>query len=245
MAEEKHKDRLYAHAQERVPDFVFDKRVARVFPDMINRSVPGYGTIINMIGTLAAQYVKAGSCAYDLGCSLGAATLAIHSAIDTENVRIIGVDNSQAMLERARENLAQCQRDPSIALLCADIRDVAIDQASMVVLNFTLQFLPAEQRTGLFKRIYAGMLPDGLLILSEKIVVPNDVAQQIFSEMHHGFKKAQGYSDLEISQKRSALEDVLIPESLACHIDRLKTVGFSTVEVWFQCFNFVSLLAIK
>jgi tRNA (cmo5U34)-methyltransferase len=245
MVEEKNRDRLYLDARESVPDFVFDKRVARVFPDMINRSVPGYGTIINMIGTLAAQYAKAGSSCYDLGCSLGAATLAIHSAIDTEGVTIIGVDNAQAMLQRAKENLAQCHRDPPIALICKDIRDVAIDQASMVVLNFTLQFLPAEDRSGLLERIYAGMLPDGLLILSEKIVVPNDTAQHIFTEMHHGFKKAQGYSDLEISQKRSALEDVLIPESLACHIERLKTAGFSTVEVWFQCFNFVSLLAIK
>jgi tRNA (cmo5U34)-methyltransferase len=238
-------DRLYAHDHAVVPDFVFDERVARVFPDMINRSVPGYATIINMIGTLAAQWVKHGSCCYDLGCSLGAATMAIHSAIEAEDVRIIGVDNSRAMLERARENLAQCRQDPAIELICADIRDASIQKASMVVLNFTLQFLPAEERTSVLKRIYDGMLSNGLLVLSEKIVVPNETAQRIFTEMHHGFKKAQGYSDLEISQKRSALEDVLIPESLDCHIDRLKAVGFSTVEVWFQCFNFVSLLAIK
>jgi tRNA (cmo5U34)-methyltransferase len=245
MTKDSNKDRLYAHDQAVVPDFVFDERVARVFPDMINRSVPGYATIINMIGTLAAQYIKAGSCCYDLGCSLGAATMAIHSAIDVDDVQIIGVDNSQAMLERARENLAQCHYEPGIKLICADIRDVPIQQASMVVLNFTLQFLPAEERTTILKKIYDGMLMDGLLVLSEKIVVPNETAQHLFTEMHHSFKKTQGYSDLEISQKRSALEDVLIPENLACHIDRLKAVGFSTVEVWFQCFNFVSLLAIK
>jgi tRNA (cmo5U34)-methyltransferase len=245
MAKDSNKDRLYAHDQAVVPDFVFDERVARVFPDMINRSVPGYATIINMIATLAAQWVRPGSCCYDLGCSLGAATMAIHSAIEAEDVRIIGVDNSRAMLRTARENLDQCHHGPAIELICADIRDVSIQRASMVVLNFTLQFLPAEERTAILKRIHDGMLPEGLLVLSEKIVVPNETAQRIFTEMHHGFKKAQGYSDLEISQKRSALEDVLIPESLACHIDRLKAVGFSTVEVWFQCFNFVSLLAIK
>ncbi|MEW8052574.1 MAG: carboxy-S-adenosyl-L-methionine synthase CmoA [Candidatus Thiodiazotropha sp.] len=245
MAEDSKKDRLYADARESVPDFVFDDRVARVFPDMINRSVPGYGTIINMIGTLAAQWVRDGTYCYDLGCSLGAATMAIHSAIDSEDVRLIGVDNSSAMLARAKVNLAQCRRDPAIELVCADIRDVTIRQASMVVLNFTLQFLPAEERTAILKQIHGGMLPDGLLVLSEKVALANDTVQQLFTQMHHGFKKAQGYSDLEISQKRSALEDVLIPESLACHIERLKAVGFSTVEVWFQCFNFVSLLAIK
>ncbi|MET0108341.1 MAG: carboxy-S-adenosyl-L-methionine synthase CmoA [Candidatus Thiodiazotropha sp.] len=245
MTDDSNKDRLYADAHERVPDFVFDDRVARVFPDMINRSVPGYGTIINMIGTLAAQYVKDGSYCYDLGCSLGAASMAIHSAIEAEDVVLVGVDSSPAMLARAKANLAQCRPDPAIELICADIRDVTIQQASMVVLNFTLQFLPAEGRTGILKKVHDGMLPDGLLVLSEKILVANDTAQQLFTQMHHGFKKTQGYSDLEISQKRSALEDVLIPESLACHIERLKGVGFTTVEVWFQCFNFVSLLAIK
>jgi tRNA (cmo5U34)-methyltransferase len=245
MVEEKNKDRLYADARVRVSDFVFDERVARVFPDMINRSVPGYGTIINVIGTLAAQYVRAGSRCYDLGCSLGTATMAIHSAIDAQDVRIIGVDNSQAMLDKAREHLAQCHSDPVIELICADIRDILVQQASMVVLNFTLQFLPAEARMALLKGIYDGMLPHGLLVISEKIILPNETAQQLFTKMHHGFKKTQGYSELEISQKRSALEDVLIPESLATHVARLKAVGFSTVEVWFQCFNFVSMLAIK
>lgn len=245
MAEDPKKDKLYANTHEIVPDFVFDDRVASVFPDMINRSVPGYATIINMIGTLAAQRIKDGSCCYDLGCSLGAASMAIHSAINADDVRLIGVDNSPAMLARAKVNLAQCTQAPAIELICADIQDVVIQQASMVVLNFTLQFIPAEERSAILKKIYAGMLADGLLVLSEKIVVPNDTVQQLFTQMHHGFKKAQGYSDLEISQKRSALEDVLIPESLTAHIDRLKAVGFSTVEVWFQCFNFVSLLAIK
>ncbi|MES9990332.1 MAG: carboxy-S-adenosyl-L-methionine synthase CmoA [Candidatus Thiodiazotropha sp.] len=245
MAEESNKDRLYTEAQDIVPDFIFDERVARVFPDMINRSVPGYGTIINMIGTLAAQRIQAGSYCYDLGCSLGAALLVIHSAIEAKDVHLVGIDNSPAMLARAKARLAESCQDPAVELICADIRDLRIRQASMVVLNFTLQFVPAEDRMSVLKMIHTGMLPGGQLILSEKISLPNETSQQLFTEMHHNFKKAQGYSDLEISQKRSALEEVLIPESLKCHTDRLKTVGFSTVEVWFQCFNFVSLLAIK
>ncbi len=245
MTEDSTKDRLYANVQQIVPDFVFDDRVARVFPDMINRSVPGYGTIINMIGTLAAQHIKDGDFCYDLGCSLGAALMAIHSAIDAKAVHLIGVDNSAAMLARARMNLSDCRRQPAIELICEDIRNLRIDRASMVVLNFTLQFVPAEDRLAVLRMIHEAMPSGGFLVLSEKIVLPNQTAQQLFTEMHHGFKKSHGYSELEISQKRSALEDVLVPESLATHVDRLNAVGFSTVETWFQCFNFVSLLAIK
>ncbi|MEW8240732.1 MAG: carboxy-S-adenosyl-L-methionine synthase CmoA [Candidatus Thiodiazotropha sp.] len=245
MSEDSNKDRLYAEVRDRIADFVFDERVAGVFPDMINRSVPGYGTIINMIGTLAARHIQAGTYCYDLGCSLGAAILAIHASIDVKDVHLVGVDNSPAMLTRAKTKLAEYCQDPPVELICADIRDLRIRQASMVVLNFTLQFVPAEERLAVLKMIHQGMLSGGLLVLSEKIALPDESSQQLFTALHHGFKKAQGYSDLEISQKRSALEDVLIPETLSCHIDRLKAVGFSSVEVWFQCFNFVSLLAIK
>ncbi|MEW8507823.1 MAG: carboxy-S-adenosyl-L-methionine synthase CmoA [Candidatus Thiodiazotropha sp.] len=245
MTDESNKDRLYTEAQDIVPDFVFDERVARVFPDMINRSVPGYGTIINMIGTLAAQRIQAGTYCYDLGCSLGAALMAIHAAASAKDIHLVGVDNSPAMLARAKAKLDKSCKDPEVELICADIRDLQIQQASMVVLNFTLQFVPAGDRMTVLKMIHNGMLSGGLLVLSEKISLADETSQQLFTEMHHGFKKAKGYSDLEISQKRTALEEVLLPESLKCHIDRLQAVGFSTVEVWFQCFNFVSLLAIK
>jgi tRNA (cmo5U34)-methyltransferase len=239
------RDEIYAHAQKTVPDFVFDERVAQVFPDMINRSVPGYATIINMIGTLASQWVAAGTRCYDLGCSLGAASMAVHSAVEHRDYRLIAVDNSMAMLEQAAKRLSALEHEPPIHWVCSDVRDILIDRASLVILNFTLQFIPAEDREQFLRRLYDGMVKNGLLVLSEKIVLSNEASQQLFTNMHHSFKKAQGYSDLEISQKRSALENVLIPETLECHKERLRKVGFTTVEVWFQCFNFVSLLAIK
>jgi tRNA (cmo5U34)-methyltransferase len=239
------KDRLYGEPRTVIADFVFDERVADVFPDMIQRSVPGYGTIINMIGTLAAQRVRPGTCCYDLGCSLGAASLAISRGVAGRDCRIIAVDNSPAMLERAGDYLLQAKAVPEIQLVCADVVDVPIQAASMVVLNFTLQFIPPAQRSSLLQSIYQGMLPEGMLVLSEKIALASATTQQLFTEMHHSFKRTQGYSELEISQKRTALENVLLPETLATHKERLSAVGFSTVEVWFQCFNFVSLLAIK
>ena len=238
-------DRIYARFQSGIADFVFDERVAQVFPDMIQRSVPGYTTIINMIGTLADRRVAAGSRCYDLGCSLAAAALAMQQAVGERNCRIIAVDNSPAMLQRARNFIEQAGGRTPIDLVCADIQSVRILAASMVVLNFTLQFIPVARRTELLQAVYDGMCEQGILVLSEKISLPSAAAENLFVEMHHAFKKAQGYSELEISQKRTALENVLIPESLSSHLQRLERVGFKTVEVWFQCFNFVSILAIK
>lgn len=245
MSDGPNKDRLYAEPRARIADFVFDDGVAEVFPDMIQRSVPGYGTIITMIGAFASRYVVPDSRCYDLGCSLGAASLAMHQGIGSHSQPILAVDNSLAMLRRARKLLATTGDLSAFALVCADILDIPIEAASMVVLNFTLQFIHPQRRQQLLSQIYRGLLPGGILVLSEKIALASAPSQRLFTEMHHSFKKAQGYSELEISQKRAALERVLLPESLACHRQRLHEVGFSTVEVWYQCFNFVSLLAIR
>jgi tRNA (cmo5U34)-methyltransferase len=245
MNECREKDRLYADPREVVADFVFDERVAAVFPDMIQRSVPGYATIINMIGTLASRCVTPAARCYDLGCSLGAAALAMHRGVGNHALPIVAVDNSPAMLDQARRKLAEAADLSAFDLVCADLLEVPIDKASMVVLNFTLQFIEPSQRPMLLQKIHQGLQAGGILVLSEKIALDSAPAQRLFTDMHHRFKKAQGYSELEISQKRTALERVLLPETLERHTSRLREAGFSTVEVWFQCFNFVSLLAIK
>ena len=239
-------DAIYASPLQDIIDFQFDERVVAVFPDMIQRSVPGYGMIVSNIGILAAKYAQAGSHCYDLGCSLGAVTLAMRQRLKQPDCDIISVDNSPAMIERARELLA-LDSLPAIpvTMLCSDLQDVAIENASVVVLNFTLQFIPPAQRLALIERIHAGLKPNGILILSEKIAFSEPDRQHFHVEMHHDFKRANGYSDLEISQKRSALENVMIPETIACHQKRLQAAGFSFSELWFQCFNFVSLVAIK
>lgn len=245
MSGQSEQDRIYADSQLAITDFVFDERVAAVFPDMIRRSVPGYGTMINMIGALAGQWARPYSRCYDLGCSLGAASLVMRQAVKVPGCRIIAVDNSPAMLQQARNTIKRSDDGVPVDLVCADILDVGVREASMVVLNFTLQFVPLEQRQGLLRSIYDGMLEQGILVLSEKITLPTAETEKLFVDMHHAFKKAQGYSELEISQKRAALERVLLPETLSVHRQRLRQVGFSTVEIWFQCCNFISLLAIK
>ena len=239
------KDTLFA-SDTAPADFVFDADVAEVFEDMINRSVPGYSTIISMIGLLARQYCNRGTQVYDLGCSLGAASLAMLKQIPHEEYRLIAIDNSHAMIERCRENLASATNtQPEIEVVCSDILDSDITNASVVVMNFTLQFIALQQRDSLLERIYQGMQPGGILILSEKIRFPDDKLDQLFIDTYHNFKQKMGYSQLEISQKRSALENVLLPESIATHKQRAESAGFESIDVWFQCFNFASLVAIK
>lgn len=241
--DEEQRDRLFADDVSRTGDFVFDDAVAAVFPDMIKRSVPGYPAIINMIQLLAEAYVQPGSVLLDLGCSLGASTVALDLGGAGTECQVIGVDNAPAMLTRAQAMLSG--RHPRIEWVCADVREVPIEDASVVVLNFTLQFLPPADRLSLLKRIQLGLRPGGILILSEKISGQDEMADELLSEMHHAFKRANGYSRLEISRKRTALENVLVPETLEANRERLGQAGFSRTDLWFQCFNFVSLVARK
>ena len=245
MVEQSLIDHIYAEPLAEVGDFVFDDKVAAVFPDMLRRSIPGYTTIIRMIGLLATTRVPANGICYDLGCSLGAAALVMGRAIRERQGQVIAVDNSAAMIAGAKALLAREEPPLDIRFRQEDIQNVALDNASMVVLNFTMQFVPPAERESLLQGIYRGMRPGAILVLSEKIAFDDESFQQLFSDMHHQFKKDQGYTDLEVSQKRSALEKVLIPETLERHRQRLGAIGFSRQALWFQCFNFMSLLAVK
>ncbi len=244
LPQEQETDRLFA-TRRNPGEFRFDAAVARVFPDMIRRSVPGYTTITPMIEVITGQFVQPGTHCYDLGCSLGASTLAMRHGIPYEDCRLIGVDNSADMIERCHHYIALDDHPLPVELRCGDINDTDLSNASVTTLNFTLQFIATEKRLALLRRIADATQAGGALILSEKIRFESDSEQATQTRLHHEFKRANGYSDLEISQKRSALEQVLIPETLAEHRQRLLEAGFSEVMVWYQCFNFVSMLAIK
>ena len=245
MSEPPEKDKIYADQHDMLVDFSFNEHVADVFPDMIRRSVPGYENLITLIGLLAKEYVLANSRVYDLGCSLGAATLSMRHHIPHRDCSMVAVDNSSAMIQRCEKIMARDTSAIPVELICADIQEVNIQNASLVVLNFTLQFLAPAQRLALLQKIYHGLLPGGVLVLSEKLVFDNSDEQATLDRLHLDFKKANGYSDMEISQKRSALENVLIPDTLQQHQDRLHEAGFSRAYQWFQCFNFSSLIAFK
>lgn len=242
------RDTLFDTPLSSVPDFTFNEDVVRVFPDMIKRSVPGYPTIVENSGVLAAQFAQPDSLIYDLGCSLGAVTQAMRRHVSQTGCRILAVDNSPAMVSRCREYLqaqdAMYQELLPAEVVEADILQLELKPCSVVALNFTLQFIPPERRLELLTNIHQQLLPGGALILSEKLYFDDPVQHQLLNDLHLAFKRANGYSELEIAQKRRAIEKVMLPDSLDEHRQRLLQAGFNKVLPWFQCVNFASMIAL-
>jgi len=224
--------------------FRFDQSVADVFQDMIERSVPGYGVVLQLIGVLAEKYGQQDTRAYDLGCSLGASTLQLRRHLP-DGCHVIGVDNSEAMVSRCIANLSRDHSAATYEILLEDLRETNIQNASIVILNFTLQFVPDEQRENILAHIFEGLNNGGIILLAEKVKFEDCSEQALMTTLHHDFKKQHGYSDLEISQKRAALENVLIPNTEEQHRQRLRDAGFSVVEQCMRCLNFSTFLGIK
>ncbi|MDR5902352.1 carboxy-S-adenosyl-L-methionine synthase CmoA [Halomonas icarae] len=245
MSDASYRDAIFSTPLDRVARFSFDERVVACFPDMIRRSVPGYGQILGMLGLIAQRHLRHGARVYDLGCSLGAGGLALAGQLAPDAFRYTGVDLSPAMVSRARETLAAECPDHAMEVIEGDIRQLEYQPAGMIVLNFTLQFLPPKDREAVVARLFAALEPGGVLVLSEKIRAEDEQENAWLVERYHDFKRANGYSDLEISQKRTALENVLVPDTLAEHHARLDQAGFSRTHTWFQLLNFASLIAFK
>ena len=241
------KDAVFASPFENLGPFQFNDDVAQVFPDMIRRSVPGYGQMVGGAGLLAARYAQPDSHLYDLGTSLGATALSMARHVQKPNTQILAIDNSQAMIERAGNFLSESrsEKDRPIQLIHGDVLEQPIENASVSVLNLTLQFLPYESRAGLIQRIYRNTRPGGVLLLAEKVTFADPEQAEWAQECYWDFKRANGYSELEIAQKRTALENVLVPETPEDHENRLREAGFKTVRCWFQTLNFMAWIAIK
>jgi len=226
-----------------ISKFTFDQKVVNVFDDMVLRSVPGYKQMIELIGLAGRTYPIINSNVYDLGCSTGAATLSIASNLKSASVKIFSIDNSKEMIEQCSKNLSGTEAN--IQYICEDIENIQFENASLVVLNLTLQFINPKYRSDLIKRIFKSLLPGGALIISEKIIHENEETNKSLVSLHESFKRENGYSETEIAQKRKAIEDVLIPESIEQHLKRLSDSGFKKPLVQMQCINFVSFLAVK
>jgi tRNA (cmo5U34)-methyltransferase len=233
-------DALFAGAAPPV-DFVFDEQVARVFADMLRRSVPGWPELLRTLGLVAVRVHVPGQTVYDLGCSLGATTASLLARLP--QARIVAVDNAPAMLDGLRQRLAEPVAAGRVTPVCADIATVPVTDAGLIVLNLTLQFVPPAARLDLLGRLRRGLVPGGALILVEKVIWPDADTDALMDGLHQDFKRAQGYSALEIARKRAALEAVLVPDDIETHEQRLRRAGFRRIERWFQCFNFVGWVA--
>ncbi len=238
-------DRLFTSGDAGDGSFQFNEAVAAVFPDMLSRSIPGYAASILTIGSLARRYVRAETRCFDLGCSLGAATLAMRHNIGEPGCHIQAIDSSTAMIQRCRKIIADDDGQVPVEVIAADVREADIQNASMVVMNYTLQFLPIADRDEMVGTICQGMNDGGVFVLSEKIEDDDQKIEDLLVDLHHEQKKRNAYSDSEINRKRAAIENVLIPETLETHRARLSAAGFNHVGVWLRQFNFVSLVAFK
>ena len=225
--------------------FKFDEKVAGVFDDMLSRSVPFYSEIQKMVADLAGNYYMEGSKVYDLGCSTGNTIINLCKAIKDKNAAFIGVDSSEAVIKRAVEKIEGRGLGNRVDLICTDILDLDLSDASVVIMNFTLQFIPPDRRPALLKKIYSGLSRGGVFLLSEKVLENNAETSELFIQKHYDFKREMGYSELEISKKREALEEVLIPFTMEEEFDLLKEAGFKNCSVFFKWFNFASFLAVK
>lgn len=239
------KDKIYSQPQETVQPFEFNRQVVDVFDDMLGRSVPLYHESILRQAQLAAQFHQPGTCIYDLGCSNGNLGLALFREMGKCDFEMIAVDNSAPMLETYAQRLSEIDGRERVQLEENDIRKVKIENASVVIINLTLQFLPLEDREELIRKIYEGLVPGGILLLTEKIVHEQGTLKDLQVDFYYRFKAENGYSQMEISQKREALENVLVPETLEEHQQRMQRCGFSAIDTWLKWFNFASLLALK
>ena len=238
-------DKLFADKQPLLKDFTFGHQTAAVFDDMLSRSVPFYAEVQRMIGEMAADFAVDGTSLYDLGCSTCATFFALDPVVST-GVRFVGVDASPEMLERARQKIATQPLTHGYELHCADLNAGApVANASVVIMNLTLQFIRPLNRHKLMRDIAAGVNKEGCLLLVEKVLSKDSMLNRFFIKYYYAFKQRNGYSDLEISQKREALENVLVPYRVEENVELLLSSGFSWCELFFKWNNFCGLIAVK
>jgi tRNA (cmo5U34)-methyltransferase len=239
------RDEVYADTRRRVDDFVFDRSVATVFDDMVLRSVPFYAEIQRMVRELAADFAAPGTCIYDLGCSTGTTFLHLHDALDP-SVRFVGIDNSEEMLAQCRTKFIGHGLKRAYDLHCTDLNHGAmIENASVVLMILTLQFIRPLHRDRLVADVYRGLNDKGCLILVEKVLGEDSLFNRLFIKYYYDMKRRNGYSDTEIAQKREALENVLIPYKLLENRELLRSMGFRYVDVFFKWYNFCGMVAVK
>lgn len=235
-------DRLFAEMDPGCGEFSFDENVARVFDDMISRSVPLYADVQRSIPVLADLLDHDPVKVVDLGCSTGTSLIHLAQSLPSRNMELIGIDNSPAMLAKCEEKLAKFQLPQKIKTHLSDVRQFEFSEASIVLMNYTLQFVKVENRPTVLKRIRDSIRGGGFLLVSEKVVHHQPRVDSALVELYFEYKRRQGYSELEISRKRDALENVLVPLTVSDNIDMFHQAGFGRVELLLKWFNFATFV---
>lgn len=239
------KDKIFACLQGTVADFSFDAKTASVFDDMLVRSVPFYLEVQRMISELVSDFAVPGTNIYDLGCSTGTTMIQLDRSLP-EGVRLVGCDSSEEMLKKAGEKLREYDMQHEYRLECMDLnKEMRLENASVVIMNLTLQFVRPLNRDRLIRRIAEGVNENGCLILIEKVLSRDSLLNRFFLKYYYEFKEANGYSRLEISRKREALENVLIPYRVQENEELVLKNGFSDCEIFFKWYNFCGYIARK
>ncbi len=237
----KKKDRVFASPPEK--QFEFDATVAAVFDDMLDRSIPYYRESLEMIVRLVLSRKREELRLLDLGCSTASLLLELSRRLEGSAL-LRGIDNSPAMIERARQK-CEAFGATNVELIEADLLDFPIEGEDVVVANYTLQFIRPLERPTLVRRIFEGLREGGEFYFSEKVVFEDRRLDKAMIEIYYDYKRRQGYSDYEIAAKREALENVLIPFTIAENIRLCREAGFSRVDTLLQWANFVTFRAVK
>lgn len=239
------KDEVFKDTLSRPSDFKFSSKVAGVFDDMVVRSVPYYIEMQRMMGEIAADQYQENTNVYDLGCSTGTTLICMNESVPAL-AKFIGIDDSPDMLKKCRDKLVEAGFTRPYELQVQDLNEgVKIENASVVVLCLTLQFVRPINRQNLLKNIFDGIAPGGALIVIEKILAEDSAFNRDFIKYYYDMKRRNNYSEMEISQKREALENVLIPYKLSENITLLRNAGFAHCEVFFKWYNFAGFIAKK
>jgi tRNA (cmo5U34)-methyltransferase len=239
------KDKVFNDKLDSIGDFNFGEEVAAVFDDMLYRSVPFYQEIQRMITELALDFAVDGTNVYDLGCSTGTTLLNLNRHLGNR-VKFFGVDYSEEMLVKCRKKLSENNFSGEYELICADLnKGIHIENSSVIVMVLTLQFIRPLYREKIIESIFRGMNDNGCLILVEKVLGEDSLFNRLFIKYYYDMKKRSGYSDLEIAQKREALENVLIPYKLLENRELLLKQGFRYCDAFFKWYNFSGLVAVK
>ena len=238
-------DKVFREEIQNASDFKFGATVANVFDDMVNRSVPFYGEIQRMVAELSADHALDGTNVYDLGCSTGTTMIGMNTLVPND-IKFIGVDDSREMLDKCDGKLKQAGFTRPYDLVVEDLNQgVTIENASVVVLCLTLQFIRPISREKILRSISNGLVNGGVLILVEKILAEDSLFNRNFIKYYYDMKRRHQYSEMEISQKREALENVLVPYKHSENITMLRENGFQHCETFFKWYNFSGLIAIK